>query len=112
MKTLITVILAVLFVSNMAVAQKKMETVVYQTSAQCEMCKASIEKEMNLTKGIKSAELDNETKQLRVTYRTKRITEAKIKKIVSDLGYDIGDVEGDKESYGKLPTCCKKQEDR
>ena len=112
MKTVITVILSIIFVSNIAVAQKKVETVVYQTSAQCGMCKEAIEKELYLTNGIKSAELDNDTKQLKVTFKTKKITKDRIKKIVSDLGYDIDDVEGNKENYDKLPTCCKKTEDR
>ncbi len=112
MKTLITVILAILFVSNTAVAQKKMETVVYQTSAQCGMCKTTIEKELALTGGIKSAELDNETKQLRVTFKTRRINEAKIKEIVANLGYDVDNVKGNQENYKKLPACCKKAEDR
>ncbi len=112
MKNLIIVIISVLFVSNFAVAQKKVETVVYKTSAQCEMCKDRIEKELYLTRGIKKAELDNDTKQLKVTFRTRVISEAKIKEIVANLGYDVDGTERNTETYEKLPTCCKKPEDR
>ena len=87
---------------------KKVNTVSFETSAICGSCKKRIEKELNYTKGIVYSELDLETKVLTVKYKTKVLDEAKIKKLVSDIGYKAGDVEPNKEAYNNLPKCCKK----
>ena len=89
-------------------AQKKVDEVKFQTSAICGSCKKRIEKEVNYTKGVVYSELDLETKVLTVKYKTKLLNPAKIKKVVSDLGYKAGDVEPNKEAYNNLPGCCQK----
>lgn len=111
-KFFITVILSVILTANIAMAQKKVETITFSTAAQCEMCKERIEKELVYTKGIKFAELDMETKDLTVTYKTRKISKQEIKNIVLNLGYDVDGEQGNQENYQNLPKCCKKPEDR
>lgn len=84
------------------------KTVSFATSAQCEMCKERIEKSLSKTKGITKAELSETSKQLTVVYDDAVINEDKIKKAVSKLGYDAGDVKAHPGAYKKLPKCCKK----
>ena len=87
---------------------KSTEKIGIQTSAQCEMCKERLEKEMAFEKGVKSVELDLETKVLTISYRTDKTDPAKLRKAVSKIGYDADDVEADPEAYAKLPACCQK----
>jgi copper chaperone CopZ len=107
-----TMILSLLFVAlgMTTFAQKnapKMETIVIQTSAECNECKERIEGKLNYVKGVKFAELDVDSKKLTVKFKPATITLAEIKKIVSDLGYDADEVKANPEEYAKLPACCK-----
>lgn len=92
-----------------AIAQDKGITeLVISTSAQCEMCKERIEKELAFTKGVKYANLDLETKDVTVKFRTDKTTADDIRKAIAGVGYDADDIPADPEAYEKLPACCKK----
>ena len=96
-----------LLTSNVIFAQ--MSKVEIKTSAQCEMCKDKIEKELNLTAGIKNAVLDVNTKIVRVEFKERKIKLEEIRNIISNLGYDADDVPANAEKYKQLPKCCKKK---
>ncbi len=113
----IKLVLAVLFISFSiaGIAQEEKEkkgkeiTVMeVKTSAQCEMCKERIEKNMAYEKGIKFVELDLETKVLTLKYREDKTTSEQLRKAVSKIGYDADDVDADPVAYAKLPACCQK----
>jgi copper chaperone CopZ len=87
---------------------KKIEKIEIQTSAQCTICKDRIEKDMAFEKGVKSVDLDLETKFLTVEYRTDKTDPDKLREAVSKIGYDADDVAADLKAYEKLPECCKK----
>ena len=72
------------------------------------MCKERIEKALSYEKGIKSAVLDVKTKIVTVTYNPSKITPEAIRKAITKTGYDADDMPADKDSYAKLPPCCKK----
>lgn len=103
-------VLALLFVSSFGFSQKtaaKVETVVIQTSAECDECKERIEGALNYTKGIKFAELDVPSRKLTVKFKNDVISLAEIKKQVSLLGYNADEVLADSTAFEKLPSCCK-----
>ncbi len=108
MKTIILSLLFV-FVGVQAFGQKKgkVETVVIQTSAECEQCEERIEGALNYTKGIKFAELDMHTMKLTVKYRPDQISLDEIKKKIASLGYDADEVKADPSAQKELPACCK-----
>jgi len=115
MKTKHFFIAAMLFLlsGSWAVAQEaKTATIEIKTSAQCEKCKATIEKAMAFEKGVVKSDLDVETKVLKVTYKTARTNPETIRKAVSMAGYDADDVAADPKAYSSLSDCCKKPEDR
>jgi len=105
MKNLIMVLLTFLSI-NIASGQKT-EKVVIKTSAECGECKERIESKLNYTKGISFAELDYETKELTVKFKSDKISIAEIKKIVSDLGYDADEIKAKETEQKKLPLCCQ-----
>jgi copper chaperone CopZ len=78
------------------------------TSAQCEMCKERIEKALNETPGIKMANLDVETKVVKVVFKSNKISADQIRQAIANTGYDADTVGANEKAYGALPTCCKK----
>lgn len=88
--------------------ESRKETIQIKTSAECEMCKTRIEKEMGNMKGVKSADLDLTTRILTVTYNPKKTNPDAIRQAIAKVGYDADDVKANNKSFQKLPECCKK----
>ncbi len=110
-KHLLLLIFSVLLLTTYVQAQKKIEEIKIQTSAQCEMCKSRIETAMAYEKGILKSDLNLEDKILSVTYKTGKITPEKIRKALNDLGYDADNTPAEPKAYAALPPCCKKPDD-
>ena len=81
-----------------------------KTSAECDMCKERIEKQVSLMKGVKKATLDLATKELTVEYNPKKTSPDKIRKVISDIGYDADDVKANNKATKNLPACCQKKD--
>lgn len=86
---------------------KKVEEVAIQTSAKCGDCEVRIEDALNYMKGVKFAELNNETKVVTVRYKTKKVSLNEIKEKIASVGYDADDVKAQEAAIEKLPACCK-----
>jgi len=112
MKNLVTLIIIAFMAINTqsAFAQKakKTETITIKTSAQCEMCKERIEKDLAYEKGIVSSNLDVETQVVTVKYKIAKTTPEKIRIAITKIGYDADDVPAIKKSHDNLPKCCQK----
>jgi mercuric ion binding protein len=102
--------MTILFVlmTTFAMAQGKTETVKIKTSAQCGMCKETIETQLAMEKGVKSSELDVKSKMLTVTFDPKKTTIGKIRERVAKTGYDADDMPAVQAAHDKLPACCQK----
>lgn len=107
MRALFIMIIATLSM-NAAHAQKKTETVKIQTSAVCDMCKETIEKQLAFTKGVTAADLDVPTAIVTVTYKKKKTDAETIRKAINAVGYDADDSPAEPEAYDDLHHCCKK----
>lgn len=108
MKNLIFLAL-VLLTSLHVCAQKKQsnEVITIQTTAECEQCKDRIESKLNFTKGIKYAQVDLETKKVKVKFNQQLIKKEEILQLLSKLGYDADELKADPAAYEALPACCK-----
>lgn len=113
MKTNILIIFFFSTISVASFAQAKNET---STSAKvvtanikvfgnCGMCKDRIEKALD-TKGVKQAKWNVSTKNLEVVYVPEKITEKKIRELVSAAGHDTDSTKASDAVYAKLPFCC------
>lgn len=107
MKNILFAIIATLSFS-VAHAQKSIETVEIQTSAVCDMCKETIEKQLAFTKGVTSAELDVKTAIVTVSYKTNKTTIDDIRASINEVGYDADERKAGKEAFDNLHECCKK----
>ena len=97
-------------VSFTAFAQKAREEVKIKTSAICKMCKATIERQLAFTKGVERANLDVPSKVVTITYNPKKTSLEKIKKAISESGYDADELPAEAKAYDKLEDCCKKDQ--
>jgi copper chaperone CopZ len=88
-------------------AQEKKQEVTIHTSSQCGDCKERIENKFNYTKGIIFAELNLETDDLTVKFRTDKISLQEIKDILNELGYEADDQKAKLEQVMTLPECCQ-----
>jgi len=83
------------------------DTVRIKTTAICDQCKERIEHDLSFEKGIKSSNLDLDTKIVTVVYNSKKTDEQKIREAITKIGYDADSLAADPKSYKKLPACCK-----
>ncbi len=106
-----TLILLAAFTMHYSNAQeasrKRTETIIIQTSAQCEDCEERIENALNYLKGVVFAELDNETKKVTVKYKRGIVTVDQIKQTLAETGYSADEVKATEAGLNKLPTCCR-----
>ncbi|MDP6908511.1 MAG: heavy metal-associated domain-containing protein [Flavobacteriales bacterium] len=104
----ILITLVVTLSTTSVFAQKNVETVEIQTSAVCDMCKETIEKQLAFTKGVTSAELNLETFVVTVSFKKNKTSVEEIRKAINAVGYDADESPAPKEAYDKLHGCCKK----
>jgi copper chaperone CopZ len=88
-------------------AYAQTEKVKIQTSAICTMCKDRIERDLAFEKGVKSSELDLETKILTVEYNSNKTNPDKIRTRITEIGYNADEKKRDPKAYSKLPECCQ-----
>ena len=107
-QSIVLVMLVVISITGYSQTVNSVEKLEIKTSAQCDMCKQTIEKAMAYEKGVKSFDLNVETATLTVEYVTKKTTPEKIREAVTKVGYDADEMPADKKAYDNLPGCCKK----
>ena len=96
-----------LFFCTAHLSAQKSQTVTFQTSAQCGMCKERIEKELNFASGVQYAELNIEDMSLTIKFKPKKTTVDDLRKRVAAIGYTADDVLPKEEDVKKLPLCCQ-----
>ena len=94
-----------MLVASLSFGQTKKAKIV--TTAQCGMCKQTIEKAVNSLDGIETAELDVTSKKLRVKYDMSKISLDAIRQKVASVGYQADDVKANQKAYNNLPPCCQ-----
>jgi len=109
MKNIIVFILSV-FTFTVAQGQEKSTSVVEETfkvEGVCDMCKKRIESAALRTKGVKLAEWDKKTQDLKVVYNSNKTSEEAIKQAVADHGHETATIPADTSAYQNLPACCR-----
>ncbi len=110
MKKILLSLAFFVFVFSNVNAQKKSksETITFQTSAKCGMCKMRLEKDLSLAKGVQSATLDLTDKKMTLVYNPKKTNKTKLQNAISKVGYDADEVVANQKSHDALPGCCRK----
>ena len=109
--TLLSVLLA-LSIGTMAQMPKIQKAIIKTPTAQCEECKALIEKiAPQYLDGLVKINVNFRAKQTQVSWYPDRTNIEEIKTAIANAGFDADDVTANPEIYKKLPVCCKKAED-
>jgi copper chaperone CopZ len=101
----VLILLPILLLALVANAQKKAE-ISFEVSGVCGMCENRIEGSLDVS-GIIMADWDVETKDLKVAYKTKKISEKDIHQLVADVGHDTDQIKASDEVYANIHGCCK-----
>lgn len=101
------IVLIIVLISFSLAANAQTKKVEIKTSAICGMCKYAIEEDLTFEKGIKSADLDLDTKIVTVEFNAKKTDADKIRTRITKVGYNADDKKRDPKAYEKLPDCCK-----
>lgn len=111
--TLTLTLTLTLFLQNVTFAQKQPVEVSngfkidVQTSAICEMCKETLEKDLTFEKGVKEVNLNLDNKVLSIVYNPKKTDPETLRKRITMVGYNADSLKRDPEAYNQLPDCCK-----
>ncbi|REJ81433.1 MAG: heavy-metal-associated domain-containing protein [Bacteroidetes bacterium] len=89
------------------VSRAQNDTLVIQTNSVCNTCKKIIERDMMFEKGVKSASLNVESKELTLIYQEGKTDAGKLRIAVSKIGYDADNIPADAKARQRLPDCCK-----
>lgn len=111
---LLFLLLPLIFITNTidTFAEENLKKITIKTSAQCKMCKKTIEKAVKNADGIEEAKLDVKTANLNVEFDESKITASKVKELVSKAGYAADEVIADSVAYKNLHECCKLPENK
>ena len=114
MKKIQLMMLLLVGITGATIAQQpaKVTVVIKTPTVQCQECKDRIEKYMSHEEGIVKTTVDFKKKITTVTYLTQRTNVENIKALIANVGYDADDVTAEPDAYKRLPTYCKKPEDR
>ena len=99
-----------IFTSFSAMAQdKEVKTVTFEVKGVCGMCEERIENALDV-KGVKSAEWEQSTHKVTVVYRTDKISEDDMHKLLNEVGHDTERSRATDEQYATVHECCKYRE--
>lgn len=107
MKAIKLTLLALVFTSAGAFAQKATQKAVIKTpNAACEECKDFLEARLGREEGITSVNVNYSRKTTTVTWITDRTNIEEIKAAIANLGFDADEITADETAYKRLPKCC------
>lgn len=100
-------ILLIMTVTTTTFAQNKNKRASLEVDGICGMCKARIEKACYQTKGVKSANWNVETHELKLIYDERKTNLDSIKKSVVSVGHDTKTLKATEEAYNSVHACCR-----
>lgn len=100
-------ILGMLFLSITAFAQNKNAKASLEVDGVCMMCKERIEKAAIRTKGVKSANWNVKTHELKLIYDERKSDLEIIQKNIIAVGHDTKEMKATNEAYQSVYPCCK-----
>ena len=107
----VLLILTVLFFSISGFSQKKNAKVSFEVDGVCMMCKSRIEKAALNTKGVKFANWNVETHELKLIIDERKTDVKAIKQNIANVGHDTKEIKATDEVYNNLHGCCKYREE-
>lgn len=106
------VITLTLLISVTVFAQNKNAKASIEVNGVCMMCKERIEKAAITTKGVKTADWNVETHELKLFYDERKTNLQTIQQNIAAVGHDTQDFEASDEAYNAVDPCCKYRDEQ
>lgn len=103
----VIVIIGMMLISVTGFSQNKNAKASLEVDGVCGMCKERIEKAAVKAKGVKSANWNVETHELKLIYNEARTDLATIQQSIADSGHDTEAIKAKDEVYKEIDPCCK-----
>ena len=91
---------------NKTLVNNGISTSTFTVWGNCGMCEETIENSLKM-KGVKSSDWNSDTKIIKITYDSSKITLDQIEKKIASVGYDNVKYKGDDKAYSSLHECCQ-----
>jgi len=101
------IVIAIILIGFSGVAQDKNAKASLQVNGVCSMCKLRIEKAGLKTKGVKSANWNMDTHELKLIYDARKTNLKTIEKSIVDVGHDTENLTASDEIYESINSCCQ-----
>jgi len=102
-----TVLVLALLMASLTFAQNKNKRTSIEVDGVCMMCKKRIEKASLNTKGVKSANWDVNTHELKLIFDERKTNLETISKSIAAVGHDTKALKASDEAYAEVHPCCK-----
>jgi len=93
-------------------AQNKNAKATIEVDGVCLMCKERIEKACLKTKGVKMADWNVETHELKIFYDERKTDLKTIQQNIAAVGHDTQEIKAKDEVYEKINPCCHYRDDQ
>ncbi|WBX77283.1 cation transporter [Tenacibaculum ovolyticum] len=105
----IVLVISILLISVTASAQQKKKNakVSLDVDGVCKMCKGRIEKAALNCKGVKYAQWNVNTHELKLIVDERKTSVKTIQQNLANVGHDTKEIKATKEAYDNLHPCCK-----
>ena len=111
MKSIQILIIVFLISATSGFAQKKgTETVEFEVSGICGMCKERIENALDVN-GVKFVEYTTGTHMCKVVYKSDKISEDELHQLLNEAGHDTEKSLASDEQYQTVHACCRYRDD-
>jgi cation transport ATPase len=110
MKKLLLV--GMMLIGAVSFAQDKNAKATIEVDGVCLMCKTRIEKASIKTKGVKYANWDVKTHELKLIFDERKTNLKLIKVNILAVGHDTKDIKATDEAYNNIDPCCKYRDEK
>ena len=100
------VLVLTLLVTTVTFAQNKNAKATIEVDGVCEMCKVRIEKACIKSKGVKFADWNIETHELKFIFDESKTNLETIKQNIANVGHDTKEIKATDKVYNSLDACC------
>ena len=101
------VFLSLLFLGTALYAQNKNAKASFQVDGVCMMCKTRIEKASIKSNGVKYANWNVKSHELKLIFDDEKISLKEIKQNIIAVGHDTKEMKAKDEIYNTIDPCCK-----
>lgn len=101
------IVMVLMLIGTASFAQNKNAKATLEVDGVCLMCKTRIEKASIKTKGVKHADWNVKTHELKLIFDERKTNLDKIKQNIVAVGHDTKDLKATDEAYNSVHPCCK-----